>query len=181
MIRPCYLFAVSRTRVQLPWCYKQSAAGRVQKAMCTRCAGAQHPVFKVHRLVVLSRSFRNSPMFSLQLSDVKGSSPRYLAVGCVLLCLASCSSNQGYGVQQSVRAQQQIGTVASIQIVPQSSMNGTGGALLGAVLGGVVGNQFGGGSGRALATGVGWCRCRESDCHAKSTGQPDLPSIGQAR
>lgn len=94
-------------------------------------------------------------MFSLQLSDVKGSSPRYLAVGCVLLCLASCSSNQGYGVQQSVRAQQQIGTVASIQIVPQSSMNGTGGALLGAVLGGVVGNQFGGVSGRALATGVG--------------------------
>ena len=94
-------------------------------------------------------------MFSLQLSDVKGSSPRYLAVGCVPLCLASCSSNQGYGVQQSVRAQQQIGTVASIQIVPQSSMNGTGGALLGAVLGGVVGNQFGGGSGRALATGVG--------------------------
>lgn len=94
-------------------------------------------------------------MFSLQLSDVKGSSPRYLAVGCVLLCLASCSSNQGYGVQQSVRAQQQIGTVASIQIVPQSSMNGTGGALLGDVLGGVVGNQFGGGSGRALATGVG--------------------------
>lgn len=94
-------------------------------------------------------------MFSLQLSDVKGSSPRYLAVGCVLLCLASCSSNQGYGVQQSVRAQQQIGSVASIQILPQSSMNGTGGALLGAVLGGVVGNQFGGGSGRALATGVG--------------------------
>ncbi len=94
-------------------------------------------------------------MFSLQLSDVKGSSPRYLAVGCVLLSLASCSSNQGYGVQPSVRAQQQIGTVASIQIVPQSSMNGTGGALLGDVLGGVVGNQFGGGSGRALATGVG--------------------------
>jgi len=94
-------------------------------------------------------------MFSLQLSDVKGSSPRYLAVGYVLLCLASCSSNQGYGVQQSVRAQQQIGSVASIQILPQSSMNGTGGALLGAVLGGVVGNQFGGGSGRALATGVG--------------------------
>jgi outer membrane lipoprotein SlyB len=94
-------------------------------------------------------------MFSLQLSDLKGSSPRYSAVGCVLLCLASCSSNQGYGVQQSVRAQQQIGSVASIQIVPQSSMNGTGGALLGAVLGGVVGNQFGGGSGRALATGVG--------------------------
>jgi outer membrane lipoprotein SlyB len=94
-------------------------------------------------------------MFSLQLSDVKGLSPRYLAVGCVLLCLASCSSNQGYGVQQSVRAQQQIGSVASIQILPQSSMNGTGGALLGAVLGGVVGNQFGGGSGRALATGVG--------------------------
>ena len=58
-------------------------------------------------------------------------------------------------MQQSVRAQQQIGSVASIQIVPQSSMNGTGGALLGAVLGGVVGNQFGGGSGRALATGVG--------------------------
>lgn len=94
-------------------------------------------------------------MFSLQLSDVKGLSPHYLAVGCVLLCLASCSSNQGYGVQQSVRAQQQIGSVASIQILPQSSMNGTGGALLGAVLGGVVGNQFGGGSGRALATGVG--------------------------
>jgi outer membrane lipoprotein SlyB len=94
-------------------------------------------------------------MFSLQLSDVKSSSPRYLAVACVLLCLSSCSSNQGYGVQQSVRAQQQIGSVASIQILPQSSMNGTGGALLGAVLGGVVGNQFGGGSGRALATGVG--------------------------
>ena len=34
-------------------------------------------------------------------------------------------------------------------------MNGTGGALLGAVLGGVVGHQFGGGSGRALATGAG--------------------------
>jgi uncharacterized protein YcfJ len=73
----------------------------------------------------------------------------------MLLCLGSCSSNPGYGVQQSVRAQQQIGTVASIQILPQSSMNGTGGALLGAVLGGVVGNQFGGGSGRALATGAG--------------------------
>ena len=34
-------------------------------------------------------------------------------------------------------------------------MNGTGGALLGAVLGGVVGHQFGGGSGRTLATGAG--------------------------
>ncbi|MDZ7901772.1 MAG: glycine zipper 2TM domain-containing protein [Rheinheimera sp.] len=100
----------------------------------------------------------------------------------MLFCLASRSSNQGYGVQQSVRAQQQIGSVASIQILPQSSMNGTGGALLGAVLGGVVGNQFGGGSGRALATGVGGLRCRqESDSYAKSTGQPDLPSLGQAR
>jgi len=94
-------------------------------------------------------------MHPVQLSGTKSPSPRYLALGCMLLCLGSCSSNPGYGVQQSVRAQQQIGTVASIQIVPQSSMNGTGGALLGAVLGGVVGNQFGGGSGRALATGAG--------------------------
>lgn len=94
-------------------------------------------------------------MHPMQLSVTRSSSPRYLAVGCVLLCLSSCSSNSGYGVQQSVRAQQQIGTVASIQILPQTSMNGTGGALLGAVLGGVVGHQFGGGSGRALATGAG--------------------------
>ena len=84
-------------------------------------------------------------MHPVQLSGSKSPSPRYLALGCMLLCLGSCSSNPGYGVQQSVRAQQQIGTVASIQILPQSSMNGTGGALLGAVLGGVVGNQFGAG------------------------------------
>jgi outer membrane lipoprotein SlyB len=94
-------------------------------------------------------------MHPVQRYVIKSPSTRYLLVGCVLLSLSSCSSNPGYGVQQSVRAQQQIGTVASIQIVPQSSINGTGGALLGAVLGGVVGNQFGGGSGRALATGAG--------------------------
>lgn len=91
----------------------------------------------------------------VQLTVSKSPSPRYLLLGCVLLCLSGCSSNSGYGVQQSVRAQQQIGTVASIQILPQTSMNGTGGALLGAVLGGVVGHQFGSGSGRALATGAG--------------------------
>jgi outer membrane lipoprotein SlyB len=106
-------------------------------------------------LVLLSHPFRNFLMHPVQLSGTQSPSPRYLLVGCVLLCLSSCSSNPGYGVQQSVRAQQQIGTVASIQIVPQSSMNGTGGALLGAVLGGVVGHQFGGGSGRTLATGAG--------------------------
>ncbi len=55
-------------------------------------------------------------MHPVQLSGTQSPSPRYLALGCVLLCLSSCSSNPGYGVQQSVRAQQQIGTVARAPI-----------------------------------------------------------------
>lgn len=55
-------------------------------------------------------------MHPVQLSGTKSPSPRYLALGCMLLCLGSCSSNPGYGVQQSIRAQQQIGTVVRAPI-----------------------------------------------------------------
>ncbi len=55
-------------------------------------------------------------MHPVQRSVRKSPSTRYLLVGCVLLSLSSCSSNPGYGVQQSVRAQQQIGTVVRAPI-----------------------------------------------------------------
>lgn len=88
---------------------------------------------------------------------------RPVVLGCMVtasgLLLAGCSNSAGYSapgnVQGSVRTQQQIGTVSSIQIIPQRDRGAGGGALLGAVLGGVLGNQFGSGTGRALATGAG--------------------------
>ncbi len=88
---------------------------------------------------------------------------RPVALGCLVtasgILLAGCSNSSGYGapgnVQGAVRTQQQIGSVSSIQIIPQRDRGTGGGALLGAVLGGVLGNQFGSGTGRALATGAG--------------------------
>ena len=49
----------------------------------------------------------------------------------------------------------EYGRVENIGYVQISQRPTGAGAVLGAVIGGVVGNRFGGGSGRALATGVG--------------------------
>lgn len=87
--------------------------------------------------------------------QTRASTGRQLVLWVGLAGLCGCSNHPGYGVQQSVRAQQQLGTVASIQILPRQSAGVGGGALLGAVLGGVVGHQIGGGSGRTIATGAG--------------------------
>jgi outer membrane lipoprotein SlyB len=45
-----------------------------------------------------------------------------------------------------------VDNIGTIQIAQRPS---GGGAILGAVIGGVIGNRFGGGAGRALATGAG--------------------------
>lgn len=68
--------------------------------------------------------------------------------------LTGCSSPR-QTVQQSVAPAEQIGSVSSIEVIALDNRSSGGGAVLGAVLGGVVGHQFGSGSGRSLATGVG--------------------------
>lgn len=49
----------------------------------------------------------------------------------------------------------QSGRVLSIEVVQVASRTSGGGAVVGAVIGGVIGNRFGGGTGRAAATGLG--------------------------
>jgi outer membrane lipoprotein SlyB len=71
-----------------------------------------------------------------------------------LVPLTGCSSNR-QDVQRSVQPAEQIGSVSSIEIIALDSRSSGGGAVLGAVLGGVIGHQFGGGSGRRVATGAG--------------------------
>lgn len=56
---------------------------------------------------------------------------------------------------RAVRSVSQLGSVLSIEVVPVASRTSGGGAVIGAVIGGVIGNQFGGGTGRVAATGLG--------------------------
>lgn len=49
----------------------------------------------------------------------------------------------------------EYGRVESIGTIEVARRTTGGGAILGAVIGGLVGNRFGGGTGRALATGAG--------------------------
>jgi outer membrane lipoprotein SlyB len=58
-------------------------------------------------------------------------------------------------VARPVPVYAEYGRVERIGYVQISQRPSGAGAVLGAVIGGVVGNRFGGGSGRALATGVG--------------------------
>jgi len=79
----------------------------------------------------------------------------YLTLATLSLApLAGCSSSR-QDVQRSVQPAEQIGSVSSIEIIALDSRSSGGGAVLGAVLGGVIGHQFGGGSGRRVATGAG--------------------------
>ena len=87
--------------------------------------------------------------------------------GVALSVLTACGSaprqdDRGVAVQQAPLYSQnnapqyvQYGEVRNIDLVPLAKRNNAGGAVLGAVLGAVIGNQFGGGTGRALATGAG--------------------------
>jgi outer membrane lipoprotein SlyB len=79
-----------------------------------------------------------------------------------LAVLSACAVRQERVVYQQpapvVRAAPvyaEYGRVDNIGYVQISQRPSGAGAVLGAVIGGVVGNRFGGGSGRALATGVG--------------------------
>jgi len=79
-----------------------------------------------------------------------------------LAVLSACAVRQERVVYQQpppvVRAAPvyaEYGRVENIGYVQVSQRPSGAGAVLGAVIGGVVGNRFGGGSGRALATGVG--------------------------
>ena len=79
-----------------------------------------------------------------------------------LAALSACAVRQERVVYQQpvpvVRAAPvyaEYGRVENIGYVQISQRPSGAGAVLGAVIGGVVGNRFGGGSGRALATGVG--------------------------
>jgi outer membrane lipoprotein SlyB len=58
-------------------------------------------------------------------------------------------------VQRAVPVYAEYGRVESIGTVEVARRPSGAGAILGAVIGGVVGNRFGGGGGRALATGAG--------------------------
>ena len=79
----------------------------------------------------------------------------YLTLATLSLApLTGCSSSR-QDVQRSVQPAEQIGSVSSIEIIALDSRSSGGGAVLGAVLGSVIGHQFGGGSGRRVATGAG--------------------------
>jgi outer membrane lipoprotein SlyB len=58
-------------------------------------------------------------------------------------------------VSRPVPVNAQYGRVENIGYVQTASRPSGAGAVLGAVIGGVVGHQFGGGTGKALATGAG--------------------------
>ncbi len=60
-----------------------------------------------------------------------------------------------YYAPRSVRSMSQLGSVLSIEVVPVAPRTSGSGAVIGAVIGGVVGNQFGSGTGRVAATGLG--------------------------
>lgn len=89
--------------------------------------------------------------------------PVSILVGIVALAaLSACAVRQERVVYQQpapvVRpapVYAEYGRVDNIGYVQISQRPSGAGAVLGAVIGGVVGNRFGGGSGRALATGVG--------------------------
>jgi len=83
-------------------------------------------------------------------------------VALAVLSLSACAVRQERVVYQQpmpvVRpapVYAEYGRVENIGYVQISQRPSGAGAVLGAVIGGVVGNRFGGGSGRALATGVG--------------------------
>jgi outer membrane lipoprotein SlyB len=89
--------------------------------------------------------------------------PVSMLLGVIALAvLSACAVRQERVVYQQpvpvVRAAPvyaEYGRVDNIGYVQISQRPSGAGAVLGAVIGGVVGNRFGGGSGRALATGVG--------------------------
>jgi len=58
-------------------------------------------------------------------------------------------------VQRPVPVYAEYGRVENIGTIEVAQRPSGAGAILGAVIGGVVGNRFGGGTGRALATGAG--------------------------
>lgn len=58
-------------------------------------------------------------------------------------------------VQRPVPVYAEYGRVENIGTIQMSQRPSGAGAVLGAVIGGVIGNRFGGGTGRALATGAG--------------------------
>ena len=58
-------------------------------------------------------------------------------------------------VQRQVPVYAEYGRVENIGYIEVLQRPSGAGAILGAVIGGVVGNRFGGGTGRALATGAG--------------------------
>ena len=58
-------------------------------------------------------------------------------------------------VQRQVPVYAEYGRVENVGTIQTAARPSGAGAILGAVIGGVVGNRFGGGTGRALATGAG--------------------------
>lgn len=58
-------------------------------------------------------------------------------------------------VQRQVPVYAEYGRVENVGTIQIAARPSGAGAILGAVIGGVVGNRFGGGTGRALATGAG--------------------------
>jgi outer membrane lipoprotein SlyB len=79
-----------------------------------------------------------------------------------LAALSACAVRQERVVYQQpvpvarpVPVYAEYGRVENIGYVQISQRPSGAGAVLGAVIGGVVGNRFGGGTGRALATGAG--------------------------
>ena len=94
-------------------------------------------------------------MFIRRLSTLTAASALAVLTGCVV---APARERVVYAPQPTVRqvpVYAEYGRVENIGTIQVAQRPSGGGAILGAVIGGVVGNRFGGGSGRALATGVG--------------------------
>ena len=92
--------------------------------------------------------------------------PLATAISVALLALATACSTTSLRddrpiydantpVTRPVPAYAEFGRVQNITYVPTAARTSGAGAVIGAVLGGVSGNQFGAGTGKALATGAG--------------------------
>lgn len=75
--------------------------------------------------------------------------------GCIVVPPHERAAYAPQPVQRPVPMYAEYGRVENIGFLQTAQRPSGAGAVLGAVIGGVVGNRFGGGAGRALATGAG--------------------------
>ena len=90
-----------------------------------------------------------------RLSTLAAASTLAVLTGCVVAPARERVAYAPQPVQRPVPVYAEYGRVENIGTIEIARRPTGAGVILGAVIGGVVGNRFGGGTGRALATGAG--------------------------